>query len=84
MPQAGSGTRSGGADRGGLAIVGTAADGGRGGVPYGRAVVDGWQHPGIGQRFGPLTTLTLTVAVASRAEMRNSRRYSGATVSVIW
>jgi hypothetical protein len=84
MLQAGSGTRSGSADRGGLVMVRIAAVGGRGGVPCDRRMVGGRQHPGIGQHRGPLTTLTLTVAVASRAEMRSSRRYEGATVSVIW
>src|SRR5215472_11520730 len=74
--QAGSATRSGSADGGGLSRVGTLA-GSRGSVcprePFG---LPGRQQPGIGQHLPPLTTLTLTVVVAGRAGMWNRRVYT--------
>jgi len=53
----------------------------REGIEVARCTVE-QLHPGTGQHLGPLTTLTLTVAVASRAEMWNSRMYAGLVVSV--
>src|SRR5215510_1216633 len=75
MFQDGSGTRSGSADRGGLVNVGTRGADGRG-LARGRAGREARQHP------LPLTTLTFTLAVASRREMWNSRAYRGAMTSV--
>jgi hypothetical protein len=84
MRQAGSATRSGSADSGGLATVRAlaTADGG----PAGRCAcaAAGAQHPGTGQHSWPLTTLTVTVAVASRAEIPNIPRYTGRIAAVTW
>src|SRR5215475_1895567 len=78
IPKDGRGTMSGSADGGGFVRAG--AFGRRGSAlavarPLRR---DGPQHP------VPLTTLTLTVAVASAAEMFSSCTNLGAMVSVTW
>src|SRR5215472_337765 len=79
IPKEGRGTRSGSADGGGFVRV--AAAGRRGSAPVAvrplrRAAP---QHPVV-----PLTTLTLTVAVASAAEMFSSCTKLGEMVSVTW
>ena len=82
MSNEGSGTRSGSADWGGCVRVGTFAGGAGAAAPRaerGRPVA---QHPGTGQHWGCLTTVTFTVAVASLAGMWNSRTYSGLMASV--
>src|SRR5215831_15868329 len=78
IPKDGRGTKSGSADGSGFVRVG--ALGRRGSAPaVVRPLRRAPQHPVV-----PLTTLTLTVAVASAAEMFSSRTKLGAMVSVTW
>src|SRR5215468_1258641 len=78
IPKDGRGTKSGSADAGGFVRVG--ALGRRGSVPVLVRPLrcDAPQHPVA------LTTLTLTVAVASAGEMFSSCTNWGAMVSVTW
>src|SRR5215475_1580839 len=78
IPKDGRGTMSGSADAGGFVRVGALGRRGSARALGGPLRCDAAQHP------VPLTTLTLTVAVASAAEMFSSRTNLGAMVSVTW
>src|SRR5262245_4502557 len=78
IPKDGRGTMSGSADAGGFVRVGALGRRGSALAVGGPLRRDAAQHP------VPLTTLTLTVAVASPGEMFSSCTNPGAMVSVTW